>query len=158
MPANEIRFDASAKIFARPEVVWEILSDYVKGHPSILPPDAFSNYKVLKGGHGEGTIITFVFRVNGVKRGIHDVVTVPEPGQTLVETTTDGSTATTFRLSPLDDGRSTQLTITTVQTPRRGLPGVIERLTMSLLIPSMQRIYQDEMQRLNDVAQRWPLI
>ena len=158
MPANEIRFDASAKIFARPEVVWEILSDYDKGHPSILPPEAFSNYKVLKGGHGEGTVVTFVFRVNGVKRAIHDTVTTPEPGRTLVETTTDGSTATTFSLSPLDDGRSTQLTITTAQTPRMGLVGVVERLTMALLIPSMRRIYQDEMQRLNEVARRWPLM
>ena len=41
-----------AHIHARPETVWHILTDYREGHPSIPPPQAFSDFQVESGGKG----------------------------------------------------------------------------------------------------------
>ncbi|HZC07022.1 MAG TPA: SRPBCC family protein [Ktedonobacterales bacterium] len=157
MPAQGIRFEASATIHARPEIVWSILTDYQNGHPNILPPSAFSDFRVVEGGIGAGTVTTFLFHVAGSKRAVRHAVSTPAPGQTLVEAEPDGATTTTFMLSPVDDGRQTRLTITTAQRGSAGARGVIERLMAPLIAPAMQRIYQDEMQRLDALAQRWPI-
>lgn len=154
MPSNDIRFQAAAAIHARPEAVWAILTDYEKAHPSILPPEAFSDYTVLSGGHGDGTVVSFIFKAGGARRAMRATVSVPAEGQTLIETSMDGASSTTFNLSPLDDGRNTHLTITTVQAGHSGLLGIIERLATALITPAMRRIYQDEMRRLDDLAQR----
>lgn len=154
MPSNDIRFQAAATIHAPPEAVWAILTDYEKAHPSILPPKAFSDYTVLSGGHGDGTVASFIFKVGGARRAMRVTVSVPAEGQTLVETSADGASSTTFNLSPLDDGRNTHLTITTVLAGHGGLVGMVERLTTALIAPAMQRVYQDEMRRLDDLAQR----
>jgi hypothetical protein len=152
----DLRFEASAVIHARPEVVWDILTDYYNGHPKILPPSAFSDFHVESGGKGAGTRMAFTFRVAGSTRSMHHVASTPVPGRTLVEAEPDGSSVTTFALAPLDDGRQTRLTITTTQRSAVGARGAIERLLAPLIAPAMQRIYQDEMQRLDTLASDWP--
>lgn len=152
-----VTFEASAPIQARPAVVWAILTDYRNGHPNILPPRAFSDFRVLEGGQGAGTVMTFTFHVAGATRAVRHVVSVPDPGRTLVEGEPDGSSVTTFTLSPLDDGQRTQVHISTTQRGQSGLRGSIERLLTPLLAPTMRRIYLDELARLDALAQRWPL-
>ena len=151
-----VTFEASAPIRARPAVVWAILTDYRNGHPNILPPRAFSDFRVLEGGQGAGTVMTFTFHVAGATRAVRHVVSVPDPGRTLVEGEPDGSSVTTFTLTPLDDGQRTQVHISTTQRGQSGLRGAIERLLTPLLAPTMRRIYLDELARLDALAQRWP--
>lgn len=153
---HSVTFEASAPIQARPAVVWEILTDYRNGHPNILPPRAFSDFRVLEGGQGAGTVMTFTFHVAGATRAVRHVVSVPDPGRTLVEGEPDGSSVTTFTLTPLDDGQRTQVHISTAQRGQSGLRGGIERLLTPLLAPTMRRIYLDELARLDELAQRWP--
>jgi uncharacterized protein YndB with AHSA1/START domain len=152
-----VTFEASAPIQAQPEVVWDILTDYRNGHPNILPPKAFSDFRVVEGGRGAGTVMTFKFHVAGATRAVRHVVSAPDPGRTLVEGEPDGSSVTTFTLTPLDDGQRTQVHISTIQRGQGGLRGAIERLLTPLLAPAMQRIYQDELARLDALAQRWPV-
>ena len=151
-----ITFEASAPIQARPAVVWDILTDYRNGHPNILPPGAFSDFRVVEGGKGAGTVMTFTFHVAGANRAVRHVVSAPDPGRTLVESEPDGASVTTFTLTPLDDGQRTQVHISTVQRGQGGLRGAIERLLTPLLAPTMRRIYLDELARLDALAQRWP--
>lgn len=153
-----VTFEASAPIQARPEVVWDILTDYRNGHPNILPPKAFSDFRVVEGGRGAGTVMTFRFHVAGATRAVRHVVSAPDPGRTLVEGEPGGSSVTTFTLTPLDDDQRTQVHISTVQRGQGGLRGAIERLLTPLLAPSMRRIYQDELARLDALAQRWPSV
>jgi hypothetical protein len=152
-----VTFETSAPIRARPEVVWVILTDYRNGHPNILPPRAFSDFRVEEGGQGAGTVMTFRFHVAGATRAVRHVVSVTNPGRTLVEGEPDGASVTTFTLTPLDDGQRTQVHISTVQRSQDGLRGGIERLLAPLLAPTMRRIYLDELARLDALAQRWPL-
>lgn len=156
MPTRNIRFEASATIHASPAVVWDILTDYRNGHPKILPPQAFSDFTVLEGGKGAGTVISFVFRVAGARRAVRSFVSEPQPGSVLMEAEHDGATVTNFTLAAVDEGRQTRLTITTVQRGSPGVRGAIERLFMPMVAPAMQRIYQDEMQRLDALAHQWP--
>lgn len=156
MPAHDLRFEASATIRARPAVVWDILTDYRKGHPNILPPDAFSDFKVEVGGKGAGTVIAYTFHAAGVKRTMRHLVSEPAPGQTLIESDAAGAVRTTFTLTPLDEGRQTLVKITTDQRASGGARGAAERLMAPLLAPAMRRIYLDELRRLNELAQRWP--
>lgn len=148
-----VRFEAEATVDARPETVWDILTDYRDAHPRIIPPQFFSDFQVESGGRGAGTVIRFTFRVAGTKRHMRQVVSEPEPGRILVERDIDGPTHSTFTLTPVDGGRKTHVLITTDQAASAGIAGAIERLLAPLLAPSMKRIYLEELSRLEALAQ-----
>ncbi len=148
-----IHFEAEATVDARPETVWEILSDYRDAHSLIIPPQFFSDYQVESGGRGARTVIRFTFRVAGTKRHMRQVVSEPEPGRILAETDIDGPAHSTFTLTSADGGRKTRVLITTDQATRPGLAGAIERLLAPLVAPSMKRIYLEELSRLEALAQ-----
>lgn len=157
MSMRDTRFEASAPIHASPAVVWDILTDYRQGHARIIPPGAFSDFRVEAGGRGAGTVIAFTFHVAGATRAMRQIVSEPTTGQTLMESDADGSAYTTFTLAPLNDGSQTLLTITTVEQGHSGARGVVERLLGPLLAPTMRRIYLDEMRRLDALAQHWTM-
>ena len=153
---RDIYFEAEAIVHARPETVWDILTDYREGHPTIIPPQAFSDFTVESGGKGAGTVIRFTFRYAGVRRQMRQIVSEPEPGRVLVEANTDGLARTTFALSPMDDGRQTHVRITTDQAASSGLAGMAQRLVTPLVAPAMRRLYLEELGRLDALAQHWP--
>lgn len=157
MSAQDLRFEASATIRARPAVVWDILTDYREGHPNILSSDAFSDFRVEAGGKGDGTVIAYTFHTAGVRRAMRHIVSEPAPGLTLVEADAAGETRTTFTLTPQDEGRQTLVKITTDQRTSAGMRGAVERLMAPLIAPTMRRIYADELRRLDALAQRWPM-
>lgn len=152
--ATGIHFEAEATVRARPEVVWDILTDYINGHPRILPP-AFSDFAVETGGRGAGTVMRFTFSGVGPARHFHQVVSEPQPSRVLVEADIDGPARSTFTLTPVDGGQQTRLHIATDQTTESGFTGAMARLLASLLAPSMRRIYLDEIARLDALAQEW---
>ena len=70
-PMTTLSAAADAHIDASPEVVLAILRDLDGHHRRILPP-AFSDFEVLHGGHGDGTLSRFKFRLGGkTDRGAH---------------------------------------------------------------------------------------
>ncbi len=146
-------FSRSRRVHATPTMVWSILADYRGAHARILPKGAFSDYGVESGGSGEGTIFHLGFTVGGVTRRLHQHVLAPEPGRVLVERDIDGTGQTTFTLTPLDDGANTQLTILTEIRSRGGLLGVVERMLSRLVVPAMRKIYDEEIDNLDRLAQ-----
>lgn len=150
------RASASEIVQAPPNCVYEILADYRNGHPLILPKKYFTAIEVEKGGVGDGTIIRFGMRVLGKTEQFRADVTEPEPGKVLVETYPDnGGAVTTFVVTPVEDGRSTRVTITTDAATRAGgLTGGLESFFTEILL---QRIYRKELALLSEVArQRCP--
>jgi uncharacterized protein YndB with AHSA1/START domain len=152
-----IHFEAASEIHAPTATVWDILTDYRNGHPRILPP-AFSGIQIESGGKGAGTVYSYSFHAAGTTRHIRHEVREPEPGHILVESAPGDPTTTTFTLTPTADGAHTHLLITTDLTTQPGLTGTLTRLLAPLLAPTMRGIYLDEMQRLDDLAQRWPIV
>jgi uncharacterized protein YndB with AHSA1/START domain len=153
--ANSIHFEVEGLISAPATIVWDILTDYHNGHPRILP-SAFSDFTVESGGKGAGTVISYTFRAAGISRRIRHNVSEPDPGHLLVEDAPGDPTRTTFTLTPAGDGGRTRLVIATDQTTPPGLTGAITRLLAPLFALVVHAIYQDEIQRLDELAQRWP--
>ena len=76
---------AQGPVAAPPDVVYRYLSDMQNHHPHFLPP-AFSDFQVVAGGIGEGTVVTFQFAAGGRRRDFRQTLTEPEPGRRMVET------------------------------------------------------------------------
>ena len=146
MPRHQV--SASARIDAPAALVYEIIADYHRHHPRILP-DAFSNLVVEHGGIGAGTVIRFDLRVAGQMRRYEGVVTEPVPGKRLIESYPSQHGETSFDIEP--DGAGCRITIATDFEVRSGLAGAIERWLSSRLL---RRLYADELARLADYAVR----
>lgn len=144
----QARASASSEIGASSAVVYDILSDYEHGHPSILPPRTFTGLSVEKGGRGAGTVIRFGMRMFGREQEARAEVSEPEPGRVLAERILDDrGLVTTFTVDPIDDARA-RVTIETTWTAR-GLGGLFERW----LVPGvLRRIYRAQLEQLDRVA------
>ena len=140
----EIQAASSAVVAAPPSIVYGLIADYRRGHPSILPPKYFRNLRVEEGGVGTGTRISFEMRSFGRVRRLHAQVTEPEPGRRLCEIYPDAGMATTFTVDPEDAGRKSRVTIATRYT-KAGLSGWLERW----LVPRFLRmVYAAELREL----------
>src|SRR5438045_3986709 len=108
---------ASAILDARPEDVYNAIADYKNGHPNILPKDNLYDLQIVEGGFGAGTIMRFKSRVLGVEQAFYQRVSEPEPRRVLVEQDIDSpyNSATTFRITPVENGQKSQVEISTVR-------------------------------------------
>ena len=138
---------------ARPEDVYATIADYHKGHPSILPKKNLYDLQVEQGGYGAGTIIRFKARILGGEQSFHHRVSEPEPGRVLVEQDIEPgqNVTTTFTVTPLKDGKKSQVEICTTLNASPGLRGLVERLLVPLANPP---IYRKELKLLEAVAQQ----
>jgi uncharacterized protein YndB with AHSA1/START domain len=142
-----------AKVVASAERTIDAPADRVYGyladmhqHPHFLPP-AFSDFQVVEGGVGAGTVTSFAVTAGGRTRSYRMRVSEPEPGRTLVETDANSSLVTTFTVEPRD-GRSL-VRISTSWDGASGVGGFFER---TFAPKAMRRIYLDELDRLNAYA------
>lgn len=141
-----ISVSSSATIQAPAPLLYEIISDYNVGHPSILPPQYFGPLEVLAGGRGAGTKIRFEMKVFGGTNVSVGEITEPVPGRELRETLIDGI-ATTFLVEPVE-AAAARVTIST-KYHKDGLRGWFE----SLLAPRFLRdVYAAELAQLEQVA------
>jgi uncharacterized protein YndB with AHSA1/START domain len=115
-------------------------------HPRFLPP-AFSDFEVVEGGVGAGTVTTFAVTAGGRTRNYRMRVTEPEPGRTLVESDANSSLVTTFTVEP--QGVKSLVRISTSWDGAGGIGGFFER---TFAPKAMGRIYLDELDRLNTYA------
>src|SRR5437016_5383398 len=118
----------SLRIAAPADRIYGILSDYHRGHPTILPKQ-FSNLRVESGsGIGAGTTIRFEVTVMGKTDRYKAIVSEPEPGRVLVEKNVEpNDSVTTFVVDPEDGGRAATVTIRTELNARPGLMGAIDK-------------------------------
>ena len=115
-------------------------------HPHFLPP-AFSDFQVVEGGVGAGTVTTFAVTAGGRTRNYRMNVTEPVPGRTLVETDANSSLVTTFNVEP-QGGKS----LVRIHTSWDGA-GCIGGFSEKTFAPgAMRRLYLDELDRLSTYA------
>ena len=139
---------AQGPVAAPPDVVYRYLSDMQNHHPHFLPP-AFSDFHVVAGGIGEGTVVTFQFAAGGRRRDFRQTLTEPEPGRRMVETDANSSSVTTFLVDSVDAGKSSKVTISTQWNGARGIGGFFERIFAPRV---MRGIYIDQIRRLDEYA------
>lgn len=147
---SQIQVAVSSIIDAPAGTVYTILADFRNHHPQILPQSYFTSIEVEEGGYGAGTILRITMEVFGNRQEYHSRVTEPEPGRVLVETDVLSGAGTTFTVTPAGDDRA-HVTITTTVPRQPGLRGFVEGL---MTPPILRRIYRQELQNLNQYAQR----
>jgi hypothetical protein len=138
-----LRVTTSADIPAPPSIVYGLIADYHRGHPSILPPEYFADLVVEEGGRGAGTTFRFTMIAFGGREVSRARVTEPEPGRVLVETVEGRGIVTTFTVDPAP-GNASRVTFAT-DYPAKGVRGWVERL----MVPGyLKRAYAAELSLL----------
>jgi hypothetical protein len=137
-----IAVSAERAIPAPASAVYALLADYEVGHPSILP-SAFSDFSVLEGGIGAGTVIRYRLELGGRSFDATARVAEPEPGRVLTETDLATGAVTTFTVTPRNG--ECLLRFDTVWEPRRGIGGLIERIVAPRLF---RPLYDEELNRI----------
>src|SRR6266567_3860866 len=149
----QIKAKAAAILNARPEDAYTTIADYRQGHPNILPKENLYDLQVEQGGYGAGTIIRFKARFLGVEQSLYRRVSEPEPGRVLVEQDIDSvqNESVTFTVTPLEQGQKSHVEIFTKLNASTGLKGLVERIVIASIFPSMLR---KELKLLEAVAQK----
>ncbi|MGZ6368394.1 MAG: SRPBCC family protein [Ktedonobacteraceae bacterium] len=150
---GQIKVKAAEVLDARPEDVYSTIVDYRKEHPRILPKENLYVLQVVEGGYGAGTIIRFKSRILGMEQSFYQRVSEPEPGKVIVEQDIDTkqNLATTFTVIPVEEGKKSQVEISTTMNASPGIRGFVERVILSIFNP---RIYRKELKLLEAVAQK----
>jgi uncharacterized protein YndB with AHSA1/START domain len=141
----KVKASAERTIDAPAEQVYGYLAD-MHQHPRFLPP-AFSDFKVEEGGVGAGTVTSFAVTAGGRTRNYRMRITEPEPGRTLVESDASSSLVNTFNVEP--QGDKSLVRISTSWDGAAGIGGFFER---TFAPRALQRMYLDELERLNAYA------
>lgn len=152
---SQIHAQVSAVIAAPPEQVYAVLADYRLAHPAVLPKPFISDYTLEAGGQGAGTVIRQTMNVMRISRQFHITVTEPQPGRLLVESDRHAGVSTTFTIEPLDAGRQTHLTITSISRASPGLMGFLGRLFTP---PLIRRMFKQLLRRIDDYLLTQPHI
>jgi hypothetical protein len=148
---TKIRAALSADVPAPAARVYDIIADYVNGHPRIVPPEYFGRLTVLRGGRGAGTAIEFEMKAFGRVTLATAEVTEPRPGIELRETL-DSGIVTTFLVEALGPDRS-RVTIDTTYE-KTGLRGILEGL---MAPPYLRKVYAAELALLAREATTRPV-
>jgi hypothetical protein len=125
---------------APPERVLEVLRDYRKARPQLLPGN-YSAYRVEQGGHGDGTVIGYHFAAGGRERDYR--LRVEETLGELHERDELSSFVTTWSVQP--SGAGSSVTVESSWDGAGGIGGFFERTFAPL---GLRRIYDDMLGRL----------
>jgi hypothetical protein len=118
-------------------------------HHQRFLPDAFSDFEVLEGGVGAGTLHRFKVTAGGRTREYVMRVDEPEPGRVITEADQGSSLVTSFTVTPSGDGAASSVTIDTQWDGAKGIGGFFERTFAPRV---MRRMYADELSRLDRYA------
>lgn len=141
----KVEASAERTIDAPADAVYGYLAD-MHQHPHFLSP-AFSDFQVVEGGVGAGTVTTFTVTAGGRTRKYRMNVTEPVPGRTLVESDANSSLVTTFNVEPQGDK-----SLVRIHTSWNGAGGVGGFFEKTFAPGAMRRLYADELDRLNAYA------
>lgn len=137
--------EADATVDAPAGLVLDIIRDFDGHHRRILPP-AFSEFKVLAGGVGAGTVTSFTTTLGG--RRTHGQTVVTEPATGVVREDVVGrDMVTTFRVQ--ERGHHAFVTIRTTWTAARGINGFLERRFAARML---RDVYRQELALLQAYA------
>jgi uncharacterized protein YndB with AHSA1/START domain len=142
-----VAVSAERQIDAPADEVYRYIADHRDHHPHFLPA-AFTDFEVVSGGIGVGTVSTFKMTAGGRTREFRMTVAEPEPGRVMTESDANSTSVTTWTVTPRDSKTCT-VRISTTWQGASGIGGFFERLFAP---PAVRRIYTDELTRLNTYA------
>ena len=116
-------------------------------HRHILPA-GFSDFEVLEGGVGAGTLHRFKVTAGGRERQYVMRVDEPEPGRVISETDQNSSLVTTFTVSPAGED-ACAVRIETTWNGAGGIGGFFERTFAPRV---MRKMYAEELAKLDAYA------
>ena len=146
---SRVRATSERIIAAKPETVYDAINDYRTIRPQILTPN-FLNYKVEKGGNGDGTVISYNLQAAGRERPYHMNVIESKRGTEITERDTGSSLVTTWTVKPVNGGEQTKVRIATEWQGSGGVGGFFERTFAPL---GLQSIYSTMLSLLADEVQ-----
>ena len=133
---GQVSASSTILINAEPAKVLAAISDYEGVRPKILSPH-YSEYKVLHGGHGRGTVAAW--RLQATESRSRQVQTdVDVAGHTVIEKDANSSLLTNWTVAPAGPGCS--VTVKTTWNGAGGVKGFFEKTFAPL---GLRRI-QDE--------------
>lgn len=141
---SRIHVEAERVVDARPEKVYETLTDYKEKRPKMLTSN-FVDYNVEKGGRGLGTVVNYRLHAAGRERPYRIKVDVPFEGSVITERDSNSSLVTTWTLAPVQEGRQTRVSVESEWEGGRGVGGFFERTFAPL---GLRRIYGNMLERL----------
>ncbi len=129
------------------ELTYGLIAD--DAHHRRFLPDGISDFEVVEGGKGAGTVHRFKVTAGGRARVYLMRVDEPEPGRVITETDANSSLVTTFTVTPADEG--CRVRIETQWDGAGGIGGFFERTFAPRV---MRKLYADELARLDAYARR----
>jgi uncharacterized protein YndB with AHSA1/START domain len=144
---GKITVEQEGTVNAPAELTYRLIAD--DEHHQRFLPDGFSDFEVLEGGVGAGTLHRF--KVDAGRRVREYVMRVsePEPGRVITETDQNSSLVTSFTVTP--DGDRSRVRISTQWNGAGGIGGFFERTFAPKV---MRRMYADELERLDRYARQ----
>ena len=116
-------------------------------HRHILPA-GFSDFEVLEGGVGAGTLHRFKVKAGGREREYVMRVEEPEPGRVISESDQNSSLVTTFTVTPAGED-ACAVKIETTWNGAGGIGGFFERTFAPKV---MRKMYAEELAKLDAYA------
>ena len=121
-------------VTAEPERVYAALADYA-GTRGRLLPEQYSEYEVLEGGQGQGTVAKW--RLQATESRVRNVqVNVDVAGHTVIEKDANSSMVTNWTVAPAGPGSS--VTVKTTWTGAGGVKGFFEKTFAPLGLKKIQ--------------------
>jgi hypothetical protein len=142
---GRIEVAEEGRVGAPAELTYRLIAD--DEHHQQFLPDGFSDFEVLEGGVGAGTLHRFTVSAGGRKREMVMRVAEPEPGRVITESDQNSSMVTSFTVTP--NGDACTVRIATAWDGAGGIGGFFERLFAPRV---MRRVYVDELGRLDRYA------
>jgi uncharacterized protein YndB with AHSA1/START domain len=142
---GELKVEQEGVIGAPAPLVYRLIAD--DQHHQRFLPKGFSDFEVLEGGTGAGTLHRFTVTAGGRTRQYTMRVAEPEPGRHITETDQSSSLVTSFTVTP--SGDTCRVLIATSWDGAGGVGGFFERLFAPRV---MRRMYADELARLDRYA------
>jgi hypothetical protein len=131
---GQVSAASSVLINAEPAAVLAAVADYQTVRPQILPA-AYSGYRVLQGGQGQGTVAAW--RLQATKSRIREVqAAVDVAGHTVIEKDANSSMVTSWTVAPAGPGSS--VTVKTTWTGAGGVKGFFEKIFAPLGLKQIQ--------------------
>ena len=142
----QVTVNAERTIDAPADKVSAALADY-RGAREKLLTDEFSNYRVIEGGEGAGTVVGW--KLQATKKRVRDCEFAVEQGANgaLVERDRNSSMVTTWTVKPAGD-KST-VSVETVWNGAGGIGGFFEKTFAPL---GMRKIYDAQLEKLANVV------
>ncbi|MDP7738213.1 SRPBCC family protein [Mycobacterium paragordonae] len=140
---GQVKATSTVLIQAEPAKVLDAVADYKTVRPKILSPQ-YSEYEVLEGGQGQGTVAKW--RLQATESRVRNVqVNVDVAGHTVIEKDANSSMVINWTVAPAGPGSS--VTVTTTWTGAGGVKGFFEKTFAPLGLKKIQGQVLDNLKK-----------